>query len=165
MALVDKVLRKQGIAYWADTIWNCFHFYIVFPFGKMAFCVEQNINKTYICSACRQTIQMANQRLALFAFGNLKLQFSPPSQPYQTAEAERILLYFCQGSRIGGNFNLPKDLFFLLSMLRGFGEMGLRGTRLLALLKHSNSNLPVLNFLQTSRNTTFQWMMNASQSP
>ena len=107
----------------------------------MAFCVEQNINKTYICSACRQTIQMANQRLALFAFGNLKLQFSPPSQPYQTAEAERILLYFCQGSRIGGNFNLPKDLFFLLSMLRGFGEMGLRGTRLLALLKHSNSNL------------------------
>ena len=44
----------------------------------MAFCVEQNINKTYICSACRQTIQMANQRLALFAFGNLKLQFSPP---------------------------------------------------------------------------------------
>ena len=93
---------------------------------------------------------MANQRLALFAFGNLKLQFSPPpSQPYQTAEAERILLYFCQGSRIGGNFNLPKDLFFLLSMLRGFGEMGLRGTRLLALLKHSNSNLNLYKHHET----------------
>ena len=75
-----------------------FPFDIVFPFGKMVFCVKQNINKTCICFACRQTIQMANhraQRLALFAFGNLELQFSPPSTLPKTAEAERILLYSC----------------------------------------------------------------------
>ena len=69
----------------------------------MVFCVEQNINKTYICSACRQTIQMANRCLALFAFGNLKLQFSlPPLNPTKLLKQRGFYYIFAKAAELEG---------------------------------------------------------------
>ena len=130
----------------------------------MAFCVEQNINKTYICYACRKQYKWPTNVLLCLHLAILSCNFLPPLNPTKLLKQRGFYYIFAKAAELEGISICHRIYSSCFPCSEDFAKWDCKG-----LGCWHCSSIPIqtcfFGFLQTSRDTTFQWMMNASPSP
>ena len=68
----------------------------------MAFCVEQNINKTYICYACRKQYKWPTNVLLCLHLAILSCNFLPPLNPTKLLKQRGFYYIFAKAAELEG---------------------------------------------------------------
>ena len=128
----------------------------------MAFCVEQNINKTYICYACRKQYKWPTNVLLCLHLAILSCNFLSTLPNCWSREDFIIFLPRQQNWR---EFQFAKGFILPAFHAPRIWRNGIARDSAVGTAQAFQFKLAFFEFVQTSRNTTFQWMMNASPSP